>query len=90
MDKQELGDNIRRWRQFRGFKQEQLAKNIAISRGTLSRLENGKGLLSLLIVQQIASALQIHPSQLIPKGFIFDTPPKGIDQIENPHFHRYQ
>jgi transcriptional regulator with XRE-family HTH domain len=39
--KMNIGENIRKWREFKGLKQEDLAKRLDISPGALSKIENG-------------------------------------------------
>lgn len=45
-----LGENIAAWRRLQGIGSEELAERAGISRSTLSRLENGRGDVSLSAV----------------------------------------
>ena len=60
-----VGENIRRWRSFKGFKQEHLALKIGVSRVTLSKYENNRSEISFIQLQMIALALDIQLEQLI-------------------------
>ena len=41
MYKHNVGENIRLWREFKGIKQEDLAKQIGKSKSTISKIEHG-------------------------------------------------
>jgi len=60
-----IGYNIRRWRQFKGIKQTEMAQQLNISRSTLSRLENGKGDFNLSILGSIAAVLGVDINALL-------------------------
>lgn len=60
-----IGENIKKWRSFRGIKQQTFADTLGISRQTLSRYENGKVVISLHILQQIANVLKINYDELL-------------------------
>jgi transcriptional regulator with XRE-family HTH domain len=60
-----VGENIKRWRSFKGFKQEHLAEKIGISRVTLSKYENGRTPISFVQLQHIADTLNIQLEVLI-------------------------
>ena len=59
-----IGNNIRKWRIMKGFKQFQFAKHIDISTTTLSKIENGQQKVNLPRLQQIAEGLKIKTTQL--------------------------
>jgi transcriptional regulator with XRE-family HTH domain len=53
-----LGGRVLRAREFLGFSQDQLARVAGVSQGAVSRLENGRGLATpLLVVTKISAAL---------------------------------
>ena len=55
----DLGAQVLRIREFLGFSQEQLARLAGVSQGAISRLENGRGLATpLLVVLKTCSALR--------------------------------
>ena len=68
-----IGSNIRSWRSLKGFKQVLFAKQINISKSTLSKIENDKQPVTLPRMQQIANCLKIkitdlfkNPNDLLP------------------------
>ena len=69
-----LGEQVLRAREFLGFSQEQLARLAGVSQGAVSRLENGRGLATpLLVVSKICGALrsalgQVDPALLSPEA----------------------
>jgi transcriptional regulator with XRE-family HTH domain len=55
----DLGAQVLRVREFLGLSQEQLARLAGVSQGAISRLENGRGLATpLLVVMKTCSALR--------------------------------
>jgi transcriptional regulator with XRE-family HTH domain len=55
----ELGAQVLRVREFLGLSQEQLARIAGVSQGAISRLENGRGMATpLLVVIKICAALR--------------------------------
>lgn len=68
MEQIAIGKNIQRWRFFKGKKQETLAKEIGISRVMLSRYENGRSIVSLEQLEQIAKYLEVTIEELINPG----------------------
>jgi transcriptional regulator with XRE-family HTH domain len=60
-----IGDKIKRWRSFRGIKQESFATTVGVSRVTLSKYENGRSEISLSQLSVIARALEIGLDDLI-------------------------
>ena len=68
-----IGSNIRSWRSLKGFKQALFAKQINISKSTLSKIENDKQPVTLPRMKQIANCLKIkitdlfkNPNDLLP------------------------
>ena len=59
-----VGENIRLWREFKGVKQLELAKSIGKSKSTISNIESGKEKANTNIVEDIAKALGLEPTQL--------------------------
>ena len=60
-----IGDNIKKWRAYKGIKQEHFADTIGVSRITLSKLENGRADLSLRLLFVIAKELGISYNDLL-------------------------
>ncbi len=57
--------NIQDLRRTRGLSQEELALRAGVNRGYLGKLENAKYAASLDMLEKIASALSVDPSELI-------------------------
>lgn len=62
-----VGKNIRERRRELGMTQEELAAKAGIERSYLSNIEAGKKNFSLGVLDSIASALKIMPSDLMEK-----------------------
>ncbi|MGB3377149.1 MAG: helix-turn-helix transcriptional regulator [Allopontixanthobacter sediminis] len=60
----DLGNNIRRAREARGFTQEAFAQEIGLDRAYYGRIERGLVNISARTVFMLAEALQIAPSRL--------------------------
>lgn len=60
-----VGKNIRRIRLEQHRSQEELALEVNIQRGYLSQLERGQRNMTLLVFQEIASALGVKPTELL-------------------------
>ena len=61
-----VGQNIRKHRIDKGLSQEELAFESGLHRTYISSLERGKRNATIIVVGQIADALKIKPSQLLP------------------------
>lgn len=62
-----LGEQVASTREVLGFSQDRLARLAGVSQGSVSRLENGRGVSTpLVVVTKIYSALRIGLSQLDP------------------------
>ena len=60
----QLGERVRGWRARRGMTRKTLALQAGVSERHLAQLETGKGNVSILLLQQIAEALDIHLTAL--------------------------
>jgi transcriptional regulator with XRE-family HTH domain len=60
-----VGANIRRLRVAHRLSQEELAFRVNIQRGYLSQLERGQRNMTLLVLQEIATALGVRPTELL-------------------------
>ncbi len=72
-----IGDNIRKERDFKGIKQEDLADAINISTPTLSKIENGHDV-SIGIIEKICNYLKLDFNQIFPankNSFYFNNSP---------------
>jgi transcriptional regulator with XRE-family HTH domain len=61
-----LGRNIRSLRVSAGLSQASLAKRIGFTRASVSNLEAGRQRIALHLFVQIAQALDVEPSKLLP------------------------
>ena len=61
-----FGNRIRELRKERGLSQEAIADLAGIDRSYMGHIERGELNVTLIKIYQIASALDIHPSELIP------------------------
>ena len=71
-----IGNNIRKWRILKGFKQIDFAKQIHISKSTLSKIENDKQGVGLSRLQQMAECLKIKTTQLFIDPSDLLSPPR--------------
>src|SRR5262245_48335111 len=63
-----LGEQVLRVREFLGFSQEQLARIAGVSQGAVSRLENGRGVATpLLVVTKVSAALRTALGRVDPE-----------------------
>ena len=60
----QIGQNIRKWRELKGIKQEQLAIKLCITKGALSNIENDKTGITLHRIETIANSLGIETMKL--------------------------
>jgi transcriptional regulator with XRE-family HTH domain len=60
-----IGNNIRKWRTLRGFKQDTFAQLIGISKATLSKIENNKQDINLPRLHKMATCLKVKTTQLL-------------------------
>jgi transcriptional regulator with XRE-family HTH domain len=61
---QQLGNNIRKWRNLRGYQQQNFADVIGIAKSSLSKIENGSQEAKIGLLQKIAACLKIKVTQL--------------------------
>ena len=76
-----VGENVRMWREFKGLKQEDLAKRLDVEACTLSKIENEKSFPNTHMLQDIAEALEIEIDQLFhsPQNFYsLNNSPKSV------------
>jgi len=60
-------DNLVRLREARGLTQVQLAEMVGSHQATISKIESGVGNPTLDLIQRIAAALKVHPSELFSR-----------------------
>jgi len=61
----EIGHNIRKIRELKGYSQEFLANQLEISQRQLSRIENNETDISMSKLASISNLLEVTPSQLL-------------------------
>jgi len=73
-----IGNNIRKWRELKGVKQDRLATQLGITKAALSNIENNKTDISLHRIEQIAVCLELDVMKLFsdPLDLIFPRPDK--------------
>ncbi len=62
-----FGLNLRRFREARGWSQEELADITGLHRTYISGIERGIRNPTLMIIEQIATALKVNPADLLKK-----------------------
>lgn len=62
----EIGELIRRRRKHLGLKQENLARELGISRGSLANIEIGRQSVLVHQLYRFATALKMSPIELLP------------------------
>jgi transcriptional regulator with XRE-family HTH domain len=73
-----IGNNIRKLRILRGFKQADLAREVGVSKTTLSKIENDKQKnVNILRLQKIACCLKVKVTQLFMDVNDLLPPPNG-------------
>lgn len=80
-----IGSQIRRCRTVCGLSQERLGEKVNVSLTTISRLENGRQMVSVAKLVKISEVLQIEASSLF-SDFDFSNPSKKVNvdsQIES-------
>ncbi|MFV1493576.1 helix-turn-helix transcriptional regulator [Phaeobacter sp. JH18-32] len=63
--RERVGQNIQDIRRDKGLSQEELAHISGIDRGYVGKLENAKYAASIDMLEKIAQALDVDPSQLL-------------------------
>src|SRR5215831_13462885 len=71
-----LGDRVREARASRGMTRRILARDSGVSERYLAQLESGQGNISILLLRDIARALDIRLESLV-----LDSPEPGVDLI---------
>lgn len=69
MDYTAIGRNIRRYRQIRGMRQEDLAEKCNCSNSHIGQIENARGIPSLDMIVRIANALSVTVDQLLWENY---------------------
>ncbi|MBD99368.1 MAG: transcriptional regulator [Verrucomicrobia bacterium] len=85
----EVGQNIRKIRELKGYTQEYLAKELEISQRNYSRIENNELELNLNRLEKISNILDVSPQQIMgfDERFIFKN--KGDAFGMNQNYYAY-
>ena len=67
MIREEIGKNIKKARQSKGFTMQSLADKIGISRVSITRFESGKENLTIDTIQKLADAIGVHITDILCK-----------------------
>lgn len=70
-----IGSNIRKWRELKGIKQEQLAAKLDITKAALSNIENDKTDIGLHRIEEIAKHLGLDYMMLFKNPVDLILPP---------------
>lgn len=87
MDYVTLGRNIKKYRQFKGMRQTDLAKICGCSNSHIGQIENARGIPSLEMTVNIANALEVTTDQLISDSYI--NPEQVYIKELSEHLERY-
>lgn len=71
-----IGQNIRKWRELKEMKQEQLAVQLGITKAALSNIENNKTDISLHRIEEIALCLDLEVMKLFINPLDLLLPPR--------------
>ena len=80
MDYYKIGQRIRKIRKAHGLSQEELAEKVDISTTHMSHIETGNTKLSLPVLVDIASALEVRTDELLNDGSAVTTG-TALDEI---------
>jgi transcriptional regulator with XRE-family HTH domain len=78
-------DNLARIRKARRLTQSQLAEAVGANQATISKIEKGQGNPTLDMIQRIAAALKVHPSQLFTRDALEQRAVDALDQMTDDH-----
>lgn len=76
-------DNLARLRDARGLTQSQLAQMVGANQATISKIEKGVGNPTLDMIQRIAGALRVHPSELFARDTLHQRVVDAVDRLES-------
>ncbi len=74
-----FGERVRQARARRGMTRKILARDSGVSERYLAQIEAGRGNISILVLEQLATALNVEPSVLIREG---PEPPLDLHTME--------
>lgn len=86
---QTVGDNIRKFRQARGMTMEDLAARIYKGKSTISKYEKGSIAIDIATLEEIAIALEVHPSQLLMSSAPEQSTPQAQGLVDETYMFSY-
>src|SRR6266513_2372590 len=78
-----FGDRVRQARARRGMTRKQLARDSGVSERYLAQIEGGDGNISVLVLRQLASALNVSVDVLV-----FEGPEPAVELVHTTEFLR--
>jgi transcriptional regulator with XRE-family HTH domain len=67
-----FGENLRMMRNYRGYTQEAMAKDLSMSQGTYSKIEYSNDLPDIEMINKLAEILSFRPKDLISTSWYAD------------------
>ncbi len=86
---QYVGKNIKKFRSARGLTLEDLATKIYKSKSTVSKYEKGTIALDIATLEDIAIALEVHPSQLLMTSASEQSTPQSQGLLDQTYMFSY-
>jgi transcriptional regulator with XRE-family HTH domain len=71
-ERERIGATIRQYREMRGFKPDELANEIGISRPYLSNIEAGRKPLTEVLLGRISAVLDVRQVCIVREGYFED------------------
>jgi len=78
-------DNLARIRKARKLTQTQLAEAVGANQATISKIEKGLGNPTLDMIERIAAALKVHPSQLFTRNALEQRAVDALEKMTDDH-----
>lgn len=72
-ERRRVGATIRQYREMRGYKPDQFASVVGISRPYLANIEAGRKPLTQVLLARVASALEVEQIAIIREGYFAET-----------------
>jgi transcriptional regulator with XRE-family HTH domain len=63
-----VATNVRRFRNAKGWTQEELADRVGLSVRYVGQIERGQASMSITVLGRIASALKVEPTELVKRA----------------------
>jgi transcriptional regulator with XRE-family HTH domain len=64
-----VGATIREFRELRGFRPDELASRVGISRSYLANIEAGRKPLTRVLLAKLAAELNVRQAAIVPAGY---------------------